>query len=90
MVGEWLKIPDNATPFPHRAGNLYKMHHMVFWEAKDADNADKYISWVRKLSDCVTPYVTKSPRGAYFDYRDLDIGVNNNEGPISVETASLG
>ncbi|KAL0288617.1 UNVERIFIED_CONTAM: Berberine bridge enzyme-like 27 [Sesamum angustifolium] len=87
--GRMAEIPDNATPFPHRAGNLYKMHHMVFWEAKDADNADKYISWVRKLSDCVTPYVTKSPRGAYFDYRDLDIGVNNNEGPISVETARV-
>ncbi|KAL0418681.1 UNVERIFIED_CONTAM: Berberine bridge enzyme-like 28 [Sesamum radiatum] len=36
--GRMAEIPDNATPFPHRAGNLYKMHHMVFWEAKDADN----------------------------------------------------
>ncbi|KAK4399457.1 Cannabidiolic acid synthase [Sesamum angolense] len=82
-------ISDNATPFPHRAGYLYKMHHMVFWDAKDANNADKYICWIRRLYSYVTPYVSQSPRGAYFNYRDLDIGVNNNEGPISVETARV-
>ncbi|KAL0400107.1 UNVERIFIED_CONTAM: Berberine bridge enzyme-like 8 [Sesamum radiatum] len=71
------------------AGYLYKIHHMVFWEAKDADNADKYISWIRRLYNYVTPYVTESPRGAFLCYRDLDIGVNNNEGPISIETARV-
>ncbi|KAL0442410.1 UNVERIFIED_CONTAM: Berberine bridge enzyme-like 18 [Sesamum latifolium] len=87
--GRMAEIPDNATPFPYRAGYLYKMHHMVFWEAKDVDNADKYINWVRRLYRYVTPYVTKSPRATYFDYRDLDIGVNNNEGPIPIETARV-
>ncbi|KAL2244598.1 berberine bridge enzyme-like 18 [Sesamum indicum] len=87
--GKMAEIPDNATPFPHRAGYLYKVHHMVFWEAKDAHNAHKYISWIRRLYRYVTPYVTKSPRGAYFNYRDLDIGVNNNEGPISIATARV-
>ncbi|KAL0442409.1 UNVERIFIED_CONTAM: Berberine bridge enzyme-like 8 [Sesamum latifolium] len=87
--GRMAEIPDNATPFPHRAGYLYKIQHMVFWEAKDVNDADKYINWVRRLYDYVTPYVTECPRGAYFDYRDLDIGVNNNEGPIHVETARV-
>ncbi|KAL0352753.1 UNVERIFIED_CONTAM: Berberine bridge enzyme-like 28 [Sesamum angustifolium] len=87
--GEMANISDNATPFPHRAGYLYKMHHMVFWDAKDANNADKYICWIRRLYSYVTPYVSQFPRGAYFNYRDLDIGVNNNEGPISVETARV-
>ncbi|KAL2244597.1 UNVERIFIED_CONTAM: Cannabidiolic acid synthase [Sesamum indicum] len=87
--GRMAEIPNNATPFPHRAGYLYKVHHMVFWEAKDAHNVDKYISWIRRLYRYVTPYVTKSPRGAYFNYRDLDIGVNNNEGPISIATARV-
>ncbi|KAL0398215.1 UNVERIFIED_CONTAM: Berberine bridge enzyme-like 13 [Sesamum radiatum] len=32
--GRMAEIPDNATPFPHRAGYLYKMHHMVFWKQK--------------------------------------------------------
>ncbi|KAL2237197.1 berberine bridge enzyme-like 8 [Sesamum indicum] len=87
--GKMAKIPDNATPFPYRAGYLYKIHHMVFWEAKDADNADKYINWIRRLYNYVTPYVTYNPRGAFLCYRDLDIGVNNNEGPISIETAKV-
>ncbi|KAL0352765.1 UNVERIFIED_CONTAM: Berberine bridge enzyme-like 8 [Sesamum angustifolium] len=87
--GRMAEIPDNATPFPHRAGYLYKVQHMVFWEAKDAHNAQKYISWIRRLYSYVTPYVSKSPRGAYFNYRDLDIGVNNAEGPISIATARV-
>ncbi|KAK4397865.1 Berberine bridge enzyme-like 8 [Sesamum angolense] len=53
--GRMAEIPDNATPFPHRAGYLYKIHYMVFWEAKDADKADKYISWIRRLYNKVTP-----------------------------------
>ncbi|KAL0305400.1 UNVERIFIED_CONTAM: Berberine bridge enzyme-like 18 [Sesamum radiatum] len=87
--GRMAKIPDNATPFPHRAGYLYKLQYMVFWEAKDAHNAQKYISWIRRLYNYVTPYASKSPRGAYFNYRDLDIGVNNDEGPISIATAKV-
>ncbi|KAL0352767.1 UNVERIFIED_CONTAM: Berberine bridge enzyme-like 28 [Sesamum angustifolium] len=87
--GRMAEIPDNATPFPHRAGYLYKLQYMVFWEAKDAHNAQKYISWIRRLYNYVTPYASKSPRGAYFNYRDLDIGVNNDEGPISIATSKV-
>ncbi|KAL0401537.1 UNVERIFIED_CONTAM: Berberine bridge enzyme-like 15 [Sesamum latifolium] len=58
--GRMAEIPNNETPFPHRAGYLYKMHHMVFWEAKEVDKADKYISWVRKLYKYVTPSLPQS------------------------------
>ncbi|KAK4399444.1 Berberine bridge enzyme-like 18 [Sesamum angolense] len=78
--GRMAEIPESAIPFPHRAGNLYKLHHMVYWKAEDAQNADKYINWIRRLYSYVAPYVSKSPRGAFLCYRDLDIGVNNNEG----------
>ncbi|KAK4399453.1 Berberine bridge enzyme-like 27 [Sesamum angolense] len=87
--GRMAEIPESATPFPYRATYLYNVHYLVFWEAKDADNADKYINWIRRLHNYLTPYVSKSPRGAYLCYRDLDIGVNNNEGEISIETARV-
>ncbi|KAL0398223.1 UNVERIFIED_CONTAM: Berberine bridge enzyme-like 18 [Sesamum radiatum] len=87
--GKMAEIPESAIAFPHRAGNLYMAHHMVYWEADQAQNEDKYISWIRKLYDYVTPYVSKKPRGAFLCYRDLDIGVNNNEGVVSIETARV-
>ncbi|KAL0363671.1 UNVERIFIED_CONTAM: Cannabidiolic acid synthase [Sesamum calycinum] len=87
--GRMAEIPESATPFPYRAAYLYNVHYLVFWEAKDADNAEKYINWIRRLHNYLTPYVSKSPRGAYLSYRDLDIGVNNNEGEISIETARV-
>ncbi|GAY33871.1 hypothetical protein CUMW_008460 [Citrus unshiu] len=36
----------------------------------------------------MTPYVSKNPRGAYINYRDLDVGTNN-QGYTSVEQASV-
>ncbi|KAL2237199.1 UNVERIFIED_CONTAM: Berberine bridge enzyme-like 18 [Sesamum indicum] len=87
--GKMAQIPDNATPFPHRAGYLYKIHHMVYWEAYEAAHEYKYINWITELYNYVTPYVTSNPRGAFFCYRDLAIGVNNIVGPISIETARV-
>ncbi|KAK8913647.1 Cannabidiolic acid synthase [Platanthera zijinensis] len=34
------------------------------------------------------PYVSRNPRGAYLNYRDLDLGVNE-EGNMSYRNASL-
>ncbi|KAJ6967114.1 tetrahydrocannabinolic acid synthase-like [Populus alba x Populus x berolinensis] len=53
-----------------RAGILFQIHYAVVWEQKTA-------SWIRKLYSYMTPYVTKNPRQAYIDYRDLDVGMNN-------------
>ena len=45
---------------------------------------------IRELYDFMTPYVSKSPRRAYLNYRDLDIGVAHNfayeEGKVYGET----
>ncbi|KAK4440262.1 Berberine bridge enzyme-like 27 [Sesamum alatum] len=87
--GRMAEISSSAIPFPHRAGNLYKLHHMVYWNSEEAQNEDKYINWVRRLYSYVAPYVSKYPRGAFFCYRDLDIGVNNNEGEISIAQARV-
>ncbi|KAL0444594.1 UNVERIFIED_CONTAM: Berberine bridge enzyme-like 22 [Sesamum latifolium] len=73
------KLDYVQEPIPiEGAGYVYKIHHMVFWEAKDADNSNKYISWIRTLYYYVIPYVSEFPRRAFLCYRDLDIGVNNN------------
>ncbi|KAK4409466.1 Berberine bridge enzyme-like 24 [Sesamum angolense] len=71
-----------------------KIHLVVFlggWGSKStgAQNSDRYISWIRRLYSYMAPYVSRFPRAAYINYRDLDIGVNNNEGKISYAQASV-
>ncbi|KAL8512725.1 hypothetical protein ACS0TY_019013 [Phlomoides rotata] len=87
--GRMAEISESAIPFPHRAGNLYKLAHMVLWQDHEAHNSERYISWSRRLYSYLTPYVSNSPRASYLNYRDLDIGVNNNQGKTSYAQASI-
>ncbi|KAK4440260.1 Berberine bridge enzyme-like 18 [Sesamum alatum] len=53
--GRMAEIFESAIPFSHRAGNLYKLHHMVYYKAEDAQKANKCISWIRRLYSYVAP-----------------------------------
>ncbi|XVF28976.1 hypothetical protein REPUB_Repub15cG0079700 [Reevesia pubescens] len=75
--GQMDEIAETATPFPHRAGNLFKIIYNVGWEEEDNRNSQKYISWTRNLYSYMRPFVSTSPREAYVNYRDLDLGINN-------------
>ncbi|KAK8521300.1 hypothetical protein V6N12_005209 [Hibiscus sabdariffa] len=87
--GRMDEIPESSTPFPHRAGNLYKIIYNVAWNQQDNKNSDKYISWIRRVYSYMRPYVSKSPREAYINYRDLDIGTNNEGNTTSYARASV-
>ncbi|XP_047962075.1 tetrahydrocannabinolic acid synthase-like [Salvia hispanica] len=87
--GKMDEISESETPFPHRAGALYKLAGLTYWQDSEAADADRYISWSRKYYEYMTPYVSSSPREAYYNYRDLDIGVNNVVGETSYEQASI-
>ncbi|KAL2474833.1 FAD-binding Berberine family protein [Abeliophyllum distichum] len=73
--GRMDEVSESAIPFPHRAGNLYQIHYMVNWDEEEA--SERYINWIRILYSYMASYVSKFPRAAYINYRDLDIGVNN-------------
>lgn len=76
--GRMSEIPENETPFPHRAGIIYKIQYSVNWQDADPALDKKYIEQARELFDFMTPYVSKNPRQAFLNYRDLDIGTTNN------------
>ncbi|KAK2977087.1 hypothetical protein RJ640_017611 [Escallonia rubra] len=86
--GKMDEISEYAIPFPHRAGNLYKIQHLVYWEEEGEVAAERHISWIRRLYSYMAPYVSKFPRAAYINYRDLDVGVNN-QGNTSYAQASI-
>ncbi|XWS13322.1 hypothetical protein CRYUN_Cryun36dG0027700 [Craigia yunnanensis] len=86
--GKMEEIPETATPFPHRAGILYKIVYSVGWKEEDNIRSQRYINWSRRLYSYMGSFVTKYPRQAYINYRDLDIGINN-KGHTSYAKASV-
>ncbi|KDO75188.1 hypothetical protein CISIN_1g046660mg, partial [Citrus sinensis] len=84
--GKMNEISESEIPFPHRAGNIYKILYLVAWGEDGA--SQRYINWIRKLYGYTTPYVSNNPREAYLNYRDLDIGTNNH-GYTSYKQASI-
>lgn len=81
--GKMSEISASATPFPHRAGNLWKVQYATNWDILGTKAADHYIELTRKLHMYMTPFVSKNPREAFYNYKDLDIGINHNANGIS-------
>ncbi|GER36802.1 FAD-binding Berberine family protein [Striga asiatica] len=76
--GKMAEISPLAKPFPHRAGNIAKFQYALNWDEAGEEAERRYLGSITELYDHMTPYVSKDPRGAFFNYRDLDIGVNDN------------
>ncbi|XP_069155407.1 tetrahydroberberine oxidase-like [Solanum lycopersicum] len=87
--GRMDEISPSAIPFPHRAGNLYKIQHLVYWDEEGEEVAERHISWIRRLYSYMAPFVSKFPRAAYINYRDIDIGMNNKKGYTSYMQAKV-
>ncbi|ONI11259.1 hypothetical protein PRUPE_4G096500, partial [Prunus persica] len=74
--GKISEISNSEIHFPHRSGNLFKIQYMVTWDDYRENEIGE--SLMRKLYDYMAPYVSKSPRAAYLNYKDLDLGRNND------------
>ncbi|XP_044468972.1 berberine bridge enzyme-like 13 [Mangifera indica] len=73
--GMMSRISESAIPFPHRKGNLFKIQYLTAWV--DGEKSDeRHMNWLRELYSYMGPYVSQSPREAYVNYRDLDLGMN--------------
>ncbi|EHA8587966.1 berberine bridge enzyme-like 23 [Cocos nucifera] len=72
--GRMDEIPESETPFPHRKGSLYNIQYLVGLGEGGAKEMKKHLDWVRSFYQFMTPYVSKNPRAAYLNYRDLDLG----------------
>ncbi|KAL2494246.1 FAD-binding Berberine family protein [Forsythia ovata] len=80
---------ESEIPFPHRSGNIFMIHYGVGWSQEENAKSQRHINWIRRLYSFMARYVSKSPRAAYFNYRDLDIGMNNIKGNTSYRQASV-
>ncbi|KAK4751189.1 hypothetical protein SAY87_004671 [Trapa incisa] len=87
--GRMSEISESAIPFPHRAGNLYKIEYITAWNNRSAEVEARRIGLMRRFYRFMAPYVSKSPRLAYANYRDLDLGTNKKSGNTSYHRASV-
>ncbi|CAN7044696.1 unnamed protein product [Brassica oleracea var. botrytis] len=74
------RVPSTATPFPYRAGNLWKIQYGANWREDRLTN--RYMELTRELYRFMTPFVSKNPRQSYFNYRDVDLGINSHDGVV--------
>ncbi|MED6114968.1 hypothetical protein PIB30_085564, partial [Stylosanthes scabra] len=75
--GKMSEIAADTTPFPHRAGNLFKIQYSVNWEQSEVAEENTFMDQATRVYSYMTPFVSNSPRRAFLNYRDLDIGTNN-------------
>ncbi|CAI0545858.1 unnamed protein product [Linum tenue] len=86
--GRMGQISEKDTPFPHRAGNLYKIQYSVTWKEEGTEARQENLGRMTSMYEFMTPFVSKSPRCSYLNYRDVDLGVNG-DGNVSYEEASV-
>ncbi|XP_038970567.1 berberine bridge enzyme-like 26 [Phoenix dactylifera] len=79
------EIEETAIPFPHRKGNLYNIQHYLGWPTNE--DSQKHLDWMKSFYNFLAPYVSKSPRAAYLNYRDIDLG-RNEKGKTSYRKAT--
>ncbi|CAA0823767.1 FAD-binding Berberine family protein [Striga hermonthica] len=78
LGGKMDRISEDKTPFPHRKGNLFNVQYLTYWWVNNNESeANKHLKWMRDLREKTKPYVAKSPRTAYINYKDLDLGSND-------------
>ncbi|CAA7054568.1 unnamed protein product [Microthlaspi erraticum] len=80
------KIPANATAFPHRKGNLFKIQYYALWNNEKATKVN--LGLMKELYDVAKPYVSSNPREAFLNYRDVDVG-SNPSGETNVAKAEI-
>ncbi|XP_026431738.1 berberine bridge enzyme-like 15 [Papaver somniferum] len=77
--GRMNEISESAIPFPHRNGTLYMIMYVVIWNKEEGvETSKRYLTWMRNLYRYMAPFVSKCPREAYVNYRDLDLGQSKN------------
>nr|GEW58908.1 berberine bridge enzyme-like 15 [Tanacetum cinerariifolium] len=81
--GKMSEIAENSTPYPYRKGYLYNIQYLVKWQEGSFEASEKHMGWMRRFYNNMTPFVTKNPRSAYVNYRDLDLGKHDKGDNIS-------
>ncbi|KAG8365677.1 hypothetical protein BUALT_Bualt18G0131300 [Buddleja alternifolia] len=76
--GRMSEIPESEIAFPHRAGIVFKIQYLLIWNEPGPVAERRNIRKLREFYKYMTPFVSKNPREAFLNYRDIDIGSTDN------------
>lgn len=88
LGGRMDEIYESETPFPHRTGSLYNIQYLMVLGEGGAKEIKKHLDWLRSFYEFMAPHVSKNPRAAYLNYRDLDLG-SDREGSTTYTKAKV-
>ncbi|XP_074374812.1 berberine bridge enzyme-like 23 [Apium graveolens] len=86
--GKMDEFSEHDLPFPYRNGTLYNIQYLIHWQNNNQEQGQRSMEWINKMYEYMTPFVTSNPRGAYVNYRDLDLGMNQ-QGKSSYNAAKV-
>ncbi|KAK9098272.1 hypothetical protein Syun_025317 [Stephania yunnanensis] len=89
--GRMNAISEKEIAFPHRYGNMYVITYMA-WDGNQEGRtrtSHMCIKRSREIYSFMSPYVSKSPRAAYLNNRDLDLGQNKINGNTTYSEARI-
>lgn len=81
--GAMQNISEESIAFPHRKGNLFGIQYLVYWNESDDDKSEDFMEWIRGFYSAMAPHVSRSPRAAYINYMDLDLGTMDDLGTLT-------
>lgn len=85
--GKMDTIGESELPFPYRKGILFNIQYLYQWNGNDDEKIR--LDWIKEIYEFMEPYVLSSPRGAYLNYKDLDIGYNYQVDNSSYKEAAI-
>ncbi|ESQ39501.1 hypothetical protein EUTSA_v10000844mg [Eutrema salsugineum] len=83
--GKMAKISESEIPFPHRNDTIF----IILYNTDTETEPSKHINWLRDLYSFMTPYVSSNPRQSYVNYRDLDLGKNEENSKVNFKKAQV-
>ncbi|XP_071686992.1 berberine bridge enzyme-like 8 [Rutidosis leptorrhynchoides] len=78
LGGRLNEVSEFATPYAHRTGNIALIEYETYWSEPGEEATNRNLGSARKMHEHMSPFVSKNPRQAFFNYRDLDIGINHH------------
>lgn len=73
--GKMGRIPESEIAFPHRNGVVFMAQYVTNWQSEKVNVSERY-EWMRRVYDYMAPYASNSPREAYVNYRDVELGMH--------------